>query len=227
MGCYRQALQFKRDSIPALVSLASVLAHQGKPDEAITCYREALRLKPDNAEIHHHLGAALCSRGDWEEAIICQRHALEFRPDYADAHADLGNALSDQFKTDEALIAYETAARISPAAGARIQAAIVVPAIYAALADLHDWREQLGPQLASLHEEHLTLDITKEKALFPFHLAYQGMNDRDLNRQIAKLYVAPRDDRSRGRFIPRGNKQDCEGRSVTRQNPNRIHLQPL
>jgi protein O-GlcNAc transferase len=201
VACYDKALRLQPNSVPGLVSLASVLVHQGKTDEAIQCYRKALSVKPDDAEIHHHLGAALCSRGDGEEAIICQRHALQLRPDYAEAHADLGHALSQEHRLEEALIAYESAARWKPTAATRIRAAIMLPAIYRSLADLDKWRRRFTDKLEILHKEHVILDVTKDKATFQFYLAFQGMNDRDLNHQVARLYAAPQGDFSPPRIL--------------------------
>jgi protein O-GlcNAc transferase len=209
-ACFRQALRLQPDSIAALASLASVQLYQGKTDEAIACFREALRLKPDHAEIHHHLGSALLSQGKVEEALNCQRRALQLRPDYAEAHAELGKALADQFKTPEALIAFEASVRLKRTAAARIRAAITLPAIHRSIADLQEWRQRFTDNLRSLHETHLTLDVTKDRAMFPFYLAYHGLNDRDLNRGVAKLYVAPQEDHGAGSHLTGSAKKSSD-----------------
>ena len=47
--------------------------------------------------------------------------------------------------------------------------------------------------LLRVRKRHVTLDLTHEPAQPLFYLAYQGLNDRDLQRAVTRLYVAPPD----------------------------------
>jgi protein O-GlcNAc transferase len=194
IACYRQALQLKPQSAAAYVSLGAALAAAERLDEAITCYQQVLRLQPDFAPAHHNLGAVLRDRGKHDEAIACQRQAIRLQPDYGEAHAHLGHALIDQLKMEEALASYEQALRLKPSTALRIHAATVVPQLYRSKDDLLFWRQRVTEEVKKLREEGVALDLTGQTASAPFFLAYQGMNDRDLQREIAQLHRAPQEE---------------------------------
>src|SRR5262249_39405272 len=57
------------DYAEAHCGLGSVLAQQGKLDEAVAAYRKALALKPDYADAHCNLGHALQQQGEFRQAL--------------------------------------------------------------------------------------------------------------------------------------------------------------
>ena len=95
-------------------NLGSLLAKQGKIEEAAAHYNEALRIKPNYAEAHNNLGSLLAKQGKIEEAAAHYTQALRIKPDYADAHCNLGNVLAKQGKVEEAVAHYTQALRIKP-----------------------------------------------------------------------------------------------------------------
>src|SRR5262249_43699367 len=103
----------------------------------------------------------------------------------------LGAVLHDQGKVDEALDSLRQALRLRPSDRLRIAAATCLPLIYQSVAELESWRNRLTEELRKLHEQQVTLDVTAEPARPVFFLAYQGGNDRDLQRAVARLYRAP------------------------------------
>jgi protein O-GlcNAc transferase len=213
-ACFEGALRIKPDYAPACTNLGNVLGEQGKVNEAVDWHRKAVRLQPEFAEAHHNLGAALRDQvgplavlrdptadskldaalhyqNTQEEAITSQRQALRLQPNFAEAHAHLGHALSDLLKHEEALTAYEAALRLKPTPGLRIHVATLLPPLYRSKEELHFWRTRLTNEVGRLREEKITRDLTNEAATALFYLAYQGLNDRDLQSQIAGLYTAP------------------------------------
>jgi protein O-GlcNAc transferase len=186
--CYRQALRLQPASVPAYVSLGAALAAQDKPDEAVTCYRQALRINHEFAPALHGLGAAQRDQGMVDAAIASQRQAIRIAPDYAEAHAHLGHALVDALKLDEALASYEQSLRLKPDPRLRVFLATLMPAMLRSTSEIQKWRERLTTEVRRLHEEGVKFDLTRQAAVPTFYLAYHGMNDRDLQREIARLY---------------------------------------
>jgi predicted O-linked N-acetylglucosamine transferase (SPINDLY family) len=56
------------------------------------------------------------------------------------------------------------------------------------LADLQAWRKRFAEGLDQLHAEGVRIDLENDSALPAFYLAYQGRNDRDLQRSLARLH---------------------------------------
>jgi tetratricopeptide (TPR) repeat protein len=95
-------------------NLGSILAAEGKFDEAITHCTEALRINPGHAWIHGALGNALASKGRLDEATMRFRQAVKLKPDFVEAYNDLGLVLKRQGRLDEATRQFGEAVRIEP-----------------------------------------------------------------------------------------------------------------
>jgi predicted O-linked N-acetylglucosamine transferase (SPINDLY family) len=192
VAAYREALRLKPDYPDAHNGLGNVLAKLGRAAEAVASYRQALALRPDYAEVYSNLGAALRDDGLWDEAAASFRQALALKPHSADAHIGLGQLLSQLGELDEAAAHFEDALRIQSDNRLRIVIATLLPPVYESVADLHAWRERLTGQVRRLHQDGVRLDLTEKEAPNVFYLAYQGLNDRDVQRDLARLYVPPR-----------------------------------
>jgi tetratricopeptide (TPR) repeat protein len=92
--------------------LGTVLAQNGKVDEAIAQYRKALQTDPNCAQAFNNLGNALLQKGKMDEAIAQFHQALQIDPDSAVAQNNLGNALLQKGKVDEAIAQFHQALQI-------------------------------------------------------------------------------------------------------------------
>jgi len=95
-------------------NLGTVLAGQGKTQEAFAHFAEALRIEPDFAEAHNNLGGFLASQGKIQEATNQYNEALRINPNYAEAHYNFGILLASQGKIQEAIDHCVEALRIEP-----------------------------------------------------------------------------------------------------------------
>jgi predicted O-linked N-acetylglucosamine transferase (SPINDLY family) len=66
---------------------------------------------------------------------------------------------------------------------------LLLPPMYESMEDLHAWRKRLIENLDRLHREGVVFEPARESAEPLFYLAYQGLNDRDIQRAAARLYV--------------------------------------
>lgn len=186
---FREAVRLRPDSVEAHNNLGSVLKALGRSDEAIASYRQALRLKPDLAAAHNNLGNVYKDLLMLDEAIASFQEALRFAPNLAEAHNNLSNALREQGKWEEARASLERARELAPCDGLRIKSVLTLPVIYGSVDEVHSQRRRVEEAIAQLMKENLTIDdpMTRVRATF-FFLAYQGMNDRDLQAKIAALH---------------------------------------
>jgi tetratricopeptide (TPR) repeat protein len=111
---FDHAARVTRDNHMAVTMLGSLLAKDGKIDEAIKYYRTALQIKPGYPEAHFFLGNALDQQGKLDEAIADYRKALWFKPIQEQTHILLGVALAKQKKYDEATTHYLAALKLNP-----------------------------------------------------------------------------------------------------------------
>jgi tetratricopeptide (TPR) repeat protein len=95
-------------------NLGSILAAQGKFDEAINHCSMALQINPGHAWIHGALGVALAGKGRLDEAIDHFSQAAKLKPDFAKAYNDLGLALKRQGRLEKAAGQFYHAVRINP-----------------------------------------------------------------------------------------------------------------
>ena len=98
----------------ATTILGSLLAKEGKLEEAMPYYQTALRYSPNYPEAHFFLGNALDEQGKLDEAVAEYEKALWFRPTQEQTHIFMGIALARQKKYDEAVAHYTDALKLNP-----------------------------------------------------------------------------------------------------------------
>ena len=98
----------------AVTVLGSLLAKEGKLNEAMEYYQTALHYQPAFPEAHFFLGNALDEQGKLPEAVAEYQKALWFRPTQEQTHIFMGMALAKQNKYDEAIAHYNAALKLDP-----------------------------------------------------------------------------------------------------------------
>ena len=186
--------------------LGAVYQALGRFAEATASYRQALQLQPTYAEAHNNLGAALKELGELEAAADCFRRATQLKPDYVDAFTNLGAVQGSMGNAAEAIANYQAAQRLQPGAQRRIALATALPTIYSSKSDLAVWRGRISDEVRNLHRDGISVDVTATAAWPVFLLAYQGGNDRDLQRDLARLYRAPQPALARSASAHHGGK---------------------
>jgi protein O-mannosyl-transferase len=98
----------------AVTILGSLLAKEGRLNDAMEYYQTALRYSPTFPEAHFFLGNALEEQGKLDEAVAEYQQALWFRPTEEQTHIFMGMALAKQKKYDEAMAHYNAALKLNP-----------------------------------------------------------------------------------------------------------------
>ena len=112
-----QALSIDPDQAAVRMSLAKVLHHTGRPEQAIQELQRAMGQKPDSSEAHeaHRLMAILWdAQGRTEDALAAARTAIALRPDNWQHHYTLGDILRRAQRLEEAAAAAREVIRLRP-----------------------------------------------------------------------------------------------------------------
>ncbi len=169
-------------------NLGLALIAESRFAEAAESCRAALRLMPDFSDAHNNLGNALIELGKLDEAVENLRRAIRLEDHFFEAHHNLGNALVKQGKTEAAAGCYRKAFQIRPLDGVRMKLATLLPPIYRSMDELKEKRAELEKTVDSLLDQKLVIrDPVKEVDATNFYLAYQGMNDREIQVKIGRL----------------------------------------
>ena len=161
----------------------------GLSEEARVCYQQALTLMPAYAEACNNLGVVFHSQGKLEEAVAYYRQALLLKPEYEQPYVNLGRAQSEQGKVEEAVASYQRALVVKPNDGVRLLMATVLPVIAESRDHLIEARRRFMEQVSGLAHENLSIgDPAKEIGTTNFYLAYQGLDVREIQQAMSRLY---------------------------------------
>jgi protein O-GlcNAc transferase len=198
LEAYQQALSMKPDYTEAHYNLGTFFLQQGKFDVAVECYQQLLKIQPDHVHAHHQLGHAFKLQRKLDIAVKYYRQTISLNPNYVDAYNNLGNALYDQGNLEAAVESYQQALRLNPdCAPAKFGIAIgQLPIIYSNFAEINFKRNTYQQYLQDLAETYkiaqpqdLKKAVEAVGSLQPFYLAYQGLNDRDM-QQVYGITIA-------------------------------------
>lgn len=197
-AAYQKALELETDNAQIHYNLGNVFKLQKKLDAAIESYREALKIKPDYPEVHEQLAVVFEEQGNLEAAIESYEQAVKMKPDSSALYFNFGNLFYDQGNTEAAIEKYSQALKINPDfAPAKFGIVIAqIPSIYSSVAELNLTRNKYQQHLDKLaasyrnsQKEKLQQAAIAIGLLQPFYLAYQGLNDRDLQQTYGEMLV--------------------------------------
>lgn len=111
---YRAASDLDPQNADLLVSLSTVLFHEGKADDAIGAAQKALFLNPGNDRAHIAVGDGYAAKTDYARAITEFREAVRLNPENYIALDNLGLALTRSGDPDGGMAEYREAMRVNP-----------------------------------------------------------------------------------------------------------------
>ena len=201
----RQAVRIDPKYIEAHFNLALAHKASGNWTEALRSLLHALQLSPDDAEVHDKLGMVYVERGEFDKAKEHYERALSLKPELAEAHANLSAWLAQQGQLVSAENHLQEALRLEPSDLLRVQHATLLPPIYQSVDEMLTWRKRLTDHVQRLHDDGLKIDLSNDPAAPIFYLTYQGLNDRDILRQVASLYRSPVEPGDSSQSAPQSN----------------------
>jgi predicted O-linked N-acetylglucosamine transferase (SPINDLY family) len=186
---YEEAIRLDPGNADAHNNLGVVSDALGSGAKAMACFRTALAVDPGLAEAHVNLGNALHGQRQIEAAIASFREAVRVRPDYALAYNNLAMVYRDEGRFDEARQCDDRVLELRPNDGTRVKRALTLPVLSMSTEHIAEVRENLRREAAALLERGVRLqDPLEEVGQTGFWLPYHGLNDKDLQCLIARLY---------------------------------------
>jgi protein O-GlcNAc transferase len=177
-------------------SLGYEFQTKGQIDKATSNYQRALQLNPNMVGAYYNLGTIFQSKKQLDEAVLCYKKALELDPRPADPYYNMGLAFQEQGRQAEALDAYDKALLYNPSfMPARWAKCIAqIPVIYLDASAVGASRANYRSELIKFRDT-ISLEAPQEIEAVaeaigkqqPFFLAYQGLNDRELQQIYGDL----------------------------------------
>jgi protein O-GlcNAc transferase len=195
--CYQKAIDLKPNFALAYNNLGNIFLDKGQLDQAITYYKKALAANPHVSVTYNNLGNALSAKEQFTEAITYYQKALNLDPADAKTYLNLGNAMKKQVRMNEAVAAYDRALEYNPSSIEAVWARCMaqLPVVYpnqssiqisrgSYYKELMELREIIFSKPSYYTEEDAAAAVGKHQ---PFYLAYQGLNDRELQKVYGEL----------------------------------------
>jgi protein O-GlcNAc transferase len=196
IACYKKAVEIDPDFAKAYNNLGIAFEEKGQLDEAISYYQKAIKIDPNFAEAYDNLGDVLKEKGQSDEATACYKKAIEIDPDIMETYYYLGRDLLNEGKIDDSIGAFDKALKYRPdfvkARWARCMSQLKI--IYPDQSSIQISRSRYQEELIKL-QKSVSLETKKDIETAaeavgiyqPFHLAYQGFNNRELQQIYGNL----------------------------------------
>jgi protein O-GlcNAc transferase len=194
LASYDLALLLRPNNVAALNNRGSALKDLGRLDEAVASYDRALAIDPDDVGALTNRGLALKELKRFDDAQASLVRALMLRPDNAEAYFNLGGIHEEFNRGQDAVQCYQKALDLKPSfASARFALCMAeLPILYASEDEVAACRLAYGRRLEQLRDDvddgrvgDELVDAVGHRQ--PFYLAYQGNNDRDLQRLYGSI----------------------------------------
>jgi len=197
IASFRQAIAVRPELAEVHSNLGHVqYLHRDFAAAEAAC-RDAIALRPDYAGAYNNLGNALKAQDRLDEAVAAYRHAIALQPDLADAHHNLAPTPAELGRADEAIAAYRQATGVARCfARARFGLCMAqLPVLCADATEMARRHDAYARELAALEGDferlRRTVDFSEAVGAHqPFHLAYHGRNERNLQRRYGALVCA-------------------------------------
>ena len=194
---YRRALDIKPDYLLAMHNLAAVSYLLARYPDADLWFRKTLSLKPDHISSSLAYGRMLVEQYRLDDAESCLQKAVQLAPRNVAAINLLADAMALEGKTEQALAAYRRAIEIDQLnLKSAIGAALTLPQVYRDSAHVDEARGHFVSGLDALaskleiYGQNPAKRILDEIQWNNFNLAYQGRDDRELQKKYSAFIEA-------------------------------------
>jgi predicted O-linked N-acetylglucosamine transferase (SPINDLY family) len=166
-----------------------LLESLGRIDEAYASLRRAVHLEPDRVEAHDDLGRFCFEQGLFEEAKGLFQAVVDKMDAFALGHSHLGAILAREGLLESAAAHYEKADALNPRAGVKVILATLTPVIPRSAEEIRSARRVMERKIDDLLGQRLSIDDPfRNIGRANFYLAYQGLDDRDIQTKLARFY---------------------------------------
>lgn len=219
---FAQAVLLKPDYALAHYNLGVACMNMGQLNPAETSFNHALRLKPDHVQAYNYLGSVQHQLGKLDEAEASFTHAAQMKPGKNGAELNkLARVFWEQGRIEQTLAAYQQAQTLNPhELKSALGALLSLPAVYRNHIDLLEARQRFANGLKVLHanipnfiSHNPPEQLLDELRWSNFYLAYQGLDDKQLQIDYAHFVTAMLE-KIAPQFMQPRVKKDAVGRRL-------------
>lgn len=188
-GYFFKALEINPHFAPAHINLGHLFASLNQAELASHHFTQALQTQPGLAKPLLQQAVMFITQGALKAAGVILQGIVKQGGELT-VSALLKWAFCLQREgADQAALACLSQARSLDADGAvALMDALYLPVVYTSEADLSQWRSRVEQKLSELEgQAHMRFERLHEIDWYPFYLAYQGQNDKDLLTRLAAL----------------------------------------
>lgn len=187
---YEKSIQCQPNLSEAYHGYGKILQELGKIHEASIKHQAAGTLAPQFAEAHFHYAETMEDLGKYEEALDGYRKTIQIKPGHIEAHFAAGAILEKLGKREEAQEWWIRSFSLPIKDGDKFRAGLATPIIFQSAEEMKIQRRCLEERIALLEAENLSIgNPLMEVNLTNFYAAYHGLNNRDIQKRIAALYL--------------------------------------
>ena len=177
---------------PTLRLIAEARLAMGQPRAALKAARDSVDVDPSDPWAHLALGKSHLSLRRLDAARDAFRFVLQHLPEHQEATYYLARTEEKAGRIDEARALFDKALELEIDPSFRsllnLKRALALPVIASDQATINEDRLRIQKALTALPRETIS-DPYTAGGFTNFYLAYQGKNDRDLQKQIAHFYL--------------------------------------
>ena len=219
---FAQAVLLKPDYALAHYNLGIAYLDMGQLNSAETSFSHALRLKSDHVQAYNYLGSVQHQLGKLDEAEASFTRAAQMKPGKNGAELNkLARVFWEQGRIEQTLAAYRQAQTLNPhELKSALGALLSLPTVYRSQIDLLEARQRFANGLKILHENipnfishSQSEQLLDELRWSNFYLAYQGLDDKQLQIDYAHFITAMLEKIAPQFMQPRA-KKDAAGRRL-------------
>jgi protein O-GlcNAc transferase len=187
LDMFRRALATGFRSANLHLFLGNALAAVGEHEEALSQYDASIAMKRDLSDAWNNRGNSLLALNRQSEAAESLNRAIELMAASAETpRAELAHAYQLQGRWRDAIATVEG----SPEPELQFAGALTMPAVFESQEMVGEALQHLREGLARLRERRLHLqDPMRQVGLTSFNLPYFGMSDREIQEEIARIYL--------------------------------------
>lgn len=189
-GYFAKALEINPNFVPVHSNLGQLFAAEKQTDLAHHHFNQALQQAPDLAKPYFEQSVLWMQQGQFEWALpLWMALADQGEPWTISALLKQAFCLQRLGRDSEALACLEQAWELEPDGAIGVSRACYLPVVYRYAQEPAQWRQRLLTRLSELEAQAAQLSFRRlhEMDWYPFYLAYQGENDRDIMRRLARL----------------------------------------
>ena len=205
IDCYQTAIRIDPGIVNAHIGLGIALRKESRFVEAGQALQKAIEIEPGNARAHDQCARVAQDGRDLLGAISSYRRAMELGRLSIDSYYQLCvcfRCLCRPDAVDDLLESLPSSLPLMPRMLFRYNQLVTMPVVYQDVDHIDKFRRKLCCRIDEMVESQVKFKPSELTGV-PFYIAYQGLNDRDVQMKLSVLYDMPGETRVVGNQLNR------------------------